>query len=192
MKFIFSLAAIAAVVAATPSYADTEKLSGPRVELRLGYETPTVSNGSVYKLGNSASVGGELGYDLPVSHAVTVGPFVNYDYASANDCASDSYGNSICLGSDGNLAGGGRVGFRLGSRVQVYAKAGYDSFRLKASINGVSGSKSLNGVMGALGIDFNVTRAIYLGAELNYADLGSFSGVNFQRRHVALTAGARF
>ena len=32
----------------------------------------------------------------------------------------------------------------------------------------------------------------YVGFELNYADLGEFAGINFQRRHVAATVGMRF
>ncbi len=57
---------------------------------------------------------------------------------------------------------------------------------------GIDGSKTLSGVQGAVGFDVNVTRRVYLGAEINYADLGSFAGAHFQRRHAAVTAGARF
>ncbi|MDF8335409.1 outer membrane protein [Novosphingobium cyanobacteriorum] len=186
---MFKYIAVAAAFAATPAFAQDSgaaKLSGLRVELRVGYETPTVSQGDVYKLGNSASIGGEAGFDIPLGK-VTVGPFVNYDYASAKTCDTGT-----CLGSDGNLAAGGRIGFNVGSKGQVYGKLGYDRFRLKASLEGFSGVQNLDGVMGAIGYDHNITRNAYVGIEFDYADLGSFAGLNFQRRHVAVTAGYRF
>lgn len=179
-------AAVVAILAAQPAFAQEAVLSGARVELRVGYETPTVSKGSVYKLGNSASIGGEAGYDIPVG-AVTVGPFVNYDYSSAKSCSA-----GLCLGSDGNLAAGGRVGYNVGSKGQIYGKLGYDRFRLKASVGSSSGVENLEGVMGAIGFDYNLSSHAYAGFEIDYADLGSFMGLNFQRRHVAATVGYRF
>jgi outer membrane immunogenic protein len=183
------LLATVALAAAHPAMAETNPLAGARVELRLGYETPTVSDGQVYKLGNAASIGGEVGYDLAVSRTVVVGPFANYEYADAKDCSYDGY---ECLESHGNFQGGGRIGFGFGQRTQVYGKVGYDSFDLKATVGDATGTKHLSGVMGAIGVDMNVTRRLYLGIEGDYADLGHFAGVNFQRRHVALTAGTRF
>jgi outer membrane immunogenic protein len=38
---------------------------GVRVEARIGYETPTVSeDNDVYKIGSAVSYGGELGFDI--------------------------------------------------------------------------------------------------------------------------------
>jgi outer membrane immunogenic protein len=178
-----------ALAAAHPALAESNPMAGARLELRVGYETPTVSDGNVYKIGNSASIGGEVGYDLAVSRTVVVGPFANYDYANAKDCSDDGY---YCLESHGNFAGGGRVGVAVGRRAQVYGKLGYDSFDLKADVGTATGTKHLSGVMGALGVDVNVSRRLYVGIEGDYADLGHFAGLNFQRRHVALTAGTRF
>lgn len=184
---IYKLGLLAAALLAQPALAEDYKLSGARVEARIGWETPTVSDDDVYKLGQSVSFGGEVGYDLPVSTKVTVGPFVNYDYARSKDCY-----DGLCLGSAGNLAAGGRVGVNLGERSQLYVKAGYDSMKLKASMDGLSDSKSLDGVMGAIGFDYSLSTSAYVGVEANYADLGSFAGINFQRRHVAATLGMRF
>jgi outer membrane immunogenic protein len=184
---LLALALVAQPALAQDSDAEY-KTSGLRIEARLGWETPTVSDGAVYKLGQSVSVGGEVGYDLPVSEKVTVGPYFTYDYASTENC--DGLGN--CLGSDGNWIAGARVGVNVGAKAQVYAKIGYDQFRLKASIPGASGVETLSGVGGSLGADFNLSRSTYAGFELNYADLGDFAGINFQRRHVAAKVGMRF
>ncbi|MCH7627574.1 MULTISPECIES: outer membrane protein [Novosphingobium] len=186
---IKSIMFVAAIAAATPALAqsnDTAKRSGLRIEARVGYETPTVSDGDVYKIGNSASIGAEAGYDIPLGNVV-VGPFVNYEYASAKSCDG-----SVCLGSNGNIATGGRIGFNVGDKGQVFAKVGYDSFRLKASFGGTSATKTLDGVMGAVGYDHVISGNAYAGIELDYADLGSFAGINFQRRHVAAKIGMRF
>lgn len=185
IKYLAVLAAFVATPALAQGAQDA-KQSGLRLELRVGYETPTVSDGAVAKLGNTATIGGEAGFDVPLGK-VTVGPFVNYDYGSAKTCEL-----GVCLGSDGNIAAGGRLGYNVSPKGQVYAKLGYDSFRLKASIGGFSGVEKLTGVMGALGYDHTVGKNIYVGVELDYADLGRFEGINFQRRHVAVTGGLRF
>lgn len=190
MRIMICAALAAAASIAQPAFAENadNDLSGLRGEVRVGWETPTVSGGGeVYKIGQSVSIGGELGYDLPVSSKVTVGPFVNYEYARSKDCAYD-----FCLGSDGNFAAGGRVGFALGEKSQLYVKVGYDSMKLKATAYGYSDSESLDGVQGAIGFDYNINDAFYVGIEANYADLGQFEGINFQRRHVAISAGTRF
>ena len=139
-------------------------------------------------LNQSVSGGAEIGYDILVSQSVTVGPFANYDYSSAETC--DGAGN--CLGSDGNWVAGARLGFKVGSKAQVYIKGGYDEFRLKATIPGATGVQKLSGPSGSIGADFNISKSAYVGFELNYADLGEFAGINFQRRHVAATVGMRF
>jgi len=179
---------LAATLVAQPALAND--FSGLRAEVRVGYETPTVSglgDGKVYKLGNSASIGGEFGYDVPVSEKVNLGPFINADYANAKDC-----GAGLCLGSGGNLLVGGRVGLAVADAAEVYFKLGYDQFKLKASALGAEGSKSLGGVGGELGLNYKIGRKFYVGASLNYADLGEFAGLNFQRRHVSLHIGSRF
>ncbi|WP_454797153.1 outer membrane beta-barrel protein [Novosphingobium lindaniclasticum] len=129
---------VAAALLAQPALADETKLSGLRAEARVGWETPTVSDGDVYKLGQSVSFGGEIGYDLPVSTKVTVGPYVNYEYARSKECDS-----GLCLGSAGNFAAGGRIGLNLGTRSQLYAKVGYDRMKLKATFDGTPTPKRL-------------------------------------------------
>lgn len=186
---------LAAIVAAQPAivqtaFAQDAKFSGLRAELRVGYETPTVSglgDGEVYKFGNSASIGAELGYDIPVSRKVSVGPFINYDYARAKDCEG-----SYCVGSDGNILAGGRVGVALGDKVEGYFKLGYDRFRVKETLGSLEATTNLDGVGGELGANYQFSQRLYAGFSLNYADLGSRGGANFQRRHVSVQVGTRF
>lgn len=181
---------LAALVAAQPAFAKDATFSGLRAELRVGYETPTVSglgDGEVYKFGNSASIGAELGYDVAVSRKVAVGPFINYDYARAKDCV-DSY----CIGSDGNILAGGRIGVALGDKLEGYFKLGYDRFRIKETQGSLERSTNLDGVGGELGLNYQFRQRAYAGFSLNYADLGKFYGANVQRRHVSVQIGTRF
>jgi|GEM_PF-2197177 len=156
------------------------------VEGRLGYETPTISEDKIYKLGNSASIGIEGGAGLKVSKIANVGAFVNYDSATSETCNS-----GYCLGSNGNLAYGLRADFRAADKLGIYVKGGADSFSLRAKVPGYAATQRLNGAMGAIGVTFDLSRHAYVGVEANYADLGKFAGANFQRRHVAVTLGLR-
>lgn len=188
---MWKYALLLGAVVAQPALADEgnageSTISGLRIELRVGYETPTISEGNVYKIGSSVSIGGEVGYDAAVSKKMTVGPYANYEYANSETCVS-----GYCLGSDGNWQAGLRVGIALSGKSQLYVKGGYDSFQLKGSVNGVSNTETLNGPQGAIGLAFNLSRRSYAGVELGYADLGSYAGYNFQRRHAGVVLGIR-
>jgi len=176
-------------IAAAQDHNDVAKQDGLRIEARIGYETPTVSgDGDVYKIGSAVSYGGEIGFDLKAGHSVVVGPYAVYEFSSVNLCDGGD-----CIGENGNLGVGGRVGFIVGPKAQVYLKAGYASIDMKASVGNQSASQSKGGVQGAIGVDYNFTRNVYGMVELNYADYGKFAGViNLQRRHAAAGIGIRF
>ena len=164
--------------------------SGLRADIRIGYETPTLSyDGTTYKIGNSVSIGGEVGYDIPLSSSITWGPFVNYEFAKAQTCDA-----VICEGSNGNLAVGGRLGINVGRKAQIYGKLAYDRLQLSSSAPSLnwSAGKALNGGQIALGFDYNVSRHLYIGFEGDFAILQKFEGAKIRRRHVAVTGGARF
>ena len=185
--------ALAALMACVPGVAfaqektDSAKLSGVRIEARLGYETPTVSDsGSIYKIGSAVSYGGEVGFDIRAKN-VTFGPYAVYEASSVSLCDG-----ADCLKENGNLGVGGRIGFVVSPKVVLYAKAGYAhiSFKTTGSIAGIDAKK--DGVQGAIGVDVNVTKNVYLMGEINYADYGKLFGINLQRRHVAGGVGVRF
>lgn len=190
MKKFVALAALAACVPGAALAQDKSadaKLDGVRIEARLGYETPTVSDDSgVYKIGSAVSYGGEVGFDLRAKK-VTFGPYALYEASSVSLCDG-----SDCLKENGNLGVGGRIGFIVSPKVVIYAKAGYAHISFKASSGGASANANKDGVQGALGVDVNVTKNVYLMGEFNYADYGSFYGINLQRRHVAAGVGVRF
>ena len=177
---------VAAAQDATP-VTPASQFDGVRLEARLGYETPTVSeDNNVYKIGSAVSYGGEAGFDLRVGNNVVMGPYATYEFSSVDLCDGTD-----CLSEDGNLGAGVRVGFVAG-RTLIYGKLGYARIRFTATSGGVSGSESDDGVQGAVGVNFNLSENVYGLAEINYADYGRFAGINLQRRHVAAGIGFRF
>jgi outer membrane immunogenic protein len=191
-KYLAAVAAFVCVpgVAAAQDAAPTApatQFDGVRFEARLGYETPTVSeDGDVYKIGSAVSFGGEAGFDLRVGNSVVMGPYATYEFSSVELCDGGD-----CLSEDGNLGAGVRVGVVAG-RTLIYGKLGYARIRFTASSGTFTGSESESGVQGAIGVNVNFGRNVYGLAEINYADYGSFAGINLQRRHVAAGVGFRF
>jgi outer membrane immunogenic protein len=189
------LAAIAVFVCApgvaaaqdAASAAPAARFDGVRLEARLGYETPTVSDDNdVFKIGSAVSYGGEAGFDVRVGNRVVVGPYATYEFSSVDLCDGND-----CVSEDGNLGVGLRLGVVAG-RTLIYGKLGYARIRFTASSGGVSDSESDGGVQGAIGVNLNFGRNFYGLAEINYADFGRFEGINLQRRHVAMGVGVRF
>jgi len=191
-KYLAAVAAFVCVpgVAVAQDAAPTapaEQFAGVRFEARLGYETPTVSDdGAVYKIGSALSYGGEAGFDIRVGNSVVMGPYATYEFSSVDLCDGGD-----CLGEDGNLGAGLRVGVVTG-RTLIYGKLGYARIRFTASSGGLSVSDSDGGVQGAIGVNVNFGRNVYGLAEISYADYGRFAGFNLQRRHVATGVGVRF
>lgn len=187
-KLIVAAAAFACVPGIAAAQEDAN-VSGPRVELRLGWETPTVSDGTgaVYKVGQAVSFGGEVGFDAAVGKSVTIGGYVNYDKSNVEVCDAGD-----CLTIDGNLSAGGRIGIRAGGRTVVYVKGGYNNISVSAKSGGFTGTASQGGIGGALGVEFGIGKNAYGFVEGNYADFGDFYGINLQRRHVAGGIGVRF
>ncbi|HSI17070.1 MAG: outer membrane protein [Sphingomonas sp.] len=188
----YIVAAAALICAPGIAYAqdsDTPNISGPRVEARVGWETPTVSDGTgaVYKVGQAVTFGGEIGFDIKAGSNVTVGAYANYDKSGVEVCDGTD-----CLGEDGNFSVGGRIGFVTGGNTVIYIKGGYNSIRMTAKSGGFTGSDTQGGIGGALGVEFPVARNVYAFVEGNYADYGDFYGINLQRRHVAGGLGVRF
>lgn len=189
------LAAAAATLALAPVSAFAQQdapahdFAGPRIEARLGYETPTVSDGSggVWKIGSAVSYGGEVGVDVRAGNKLVVGPYANYEFSSVSLCDG-----GICLEETGNLSVGGRLGVIVGTKSLVYVKAGYASITLEGKSGGLSDSESKGGIQGSIGFEIGLGKKAYAFLDASYADYGDFYGINLQRRQVAGGVGFRF
>lgn len=190
MKTFIALAAGLAMVpcAAYAQDNDDAKLGGVRLEARIGYETPTVSDSSgIYKIGSAVSYGGEIGFDLKVGKSVQVGPYAVYEFSSVELC-----GSGACLKEDGNLAVGGRIGVAVSPKAVIYGKVGYTRIGFSLKSGSFTGTDHKDGVQGAIGVDYNINRNVYLMLEANYGDYGNYYGVNLARRQLAGGVGFRF
>lgn len=182
----FAVPGVAAAQEAQP--APAADLGGLRVEARVGWETPTVSeDGEVYKIESDVSWGGEVGFDLALGGNVVAGPYANYEFSNVNLCDG-----ADCIVEDGHLGAGVRVGVGVGGGTLIYGKVGYSKITFTATAAGLSGSDSGDGLQGAIGANFSIGGKLYALVEANYADYGDFNGINLQRRHVAAGVGIRF
>ncbi|MFD1787493.1 outer membrane protein [Sphingomonas floccifaciens] len=182
---------VAAIAAAgvVPSVASAQNFNGPRIEARLGYETPAIAENDsddIYKIGSAVSYGAEAGYDIRTKRVV-VGPYVNYEVSGVKLCDDD-----ICLAERGNFSAGARVGLVAGQRGLVYGKLGYANITLEARDGGsVIDSASKGGIQSALGYEFGLGE-FYGFVEAAYSHYGKFDDINLERRQVAGGIGIRF
>lgn len=192
---IISTALIATLpVAANAQNADG--VVGPRIEARIGYETPTVSGDAtggdddVYKLGSAVSYGGEVGYDLKVGKNVTFGPYVNYELSSVKNC-EDGY----CVKVKNTFSAGARIGYAPSPNGVVYAKIGYANMRVEANDGVDSETQGHGGIQGAIGYEGNFSKKAYWKIEGVYSDNGELFDIpelNVQRRQLVAGVGMRF
>ncbi|MFZ5748313.1 MAG: hypothetical protein ACOY45_11745 [Pseudomonadota bacterium] len=119
------LTVVAVVFACMPTVAfaqntrEENPFAGLRGEARIGYETPTISgDNEVYKIGSTASYGGEVGFDAAISSKVTVGPYANYEFSSVELCDGGD-----CLKSDSNFSVGARLSYALSPKAALMSRA---------------------------------------------------------------------
>ncbi|MFN3516638.1 MAG: porin family protein [Novosphingobium sp.] len=174
---------------AQPAFAEEATPSGLRAELRAGYQSTDIRSAgfpAFDSTGSGATIGVELGYDLPLGTAVTIGPFVNYDYNDNRKCLG-----TTCLGTKGNWQAGARLGLALDSRAEVYAKAGFSQVKSEITIASVTGTDHAEGLMGAIGMNYYVGPKVYVGAEFNYS--APKEGTSSLKRYQGVvTLGTRF
>jgi len=192
---------------------DIHAFSGPRAEVRADWSDltgPSTTNGgygggyggycggyscsSSQKLSSNIGIGGEIGYDVPISHSFTVGPYAGFmtNISTSSGCLS-------CTGNDYSI--GIRAGFIASHRFLVYGKIGYNSlnsninYAITSATTGAitTGSTSFNytGAEYGVGINYLVSKKTYLGLELmgdSYGNGDPYYGGN-QRFNIGLSLG---
>ncbi|MDE2340834.1 MAG: outer membrane beta-barrel protein [Alphaproteobacteria bacterium] len=148
------------------------------------------------QLGSNFNAGGEIGYDMPVSSHVTVGPYARYEtpFGAASGCMT-------CAGDNYSL--GLRAGFVASRRFLVYGKVGYN--RMKSNINysyidatGATQYANANynyaGAEFGIGLNYLLSHKYYAGVELmdhSYGNGDPYYGGD-QRFDIGLTLGTHF
>jgi outer membrane immunogenic protein len=217
MKYMI---AALAVLSSTTAFAqesdagESQKIGGLRAELNVGIERPNLNERDgnttyVAKLSSSFSYGGEIGYDIPVSDTVTVGPYVAYNLASSDICENGSVAPNqnleICFKAKSNLSAGLRGGFATGKMGELYLSVGYDKYDYDYSevlralpSNTIIGRYSNDSGDGGIGIGMGYNhmlgKNVYAGLGMRISEMGDFedSGWSLQRFQGHATIGVRF
>jgi outer membrane immunogenic protein len=149
LKYSCVCALVFSCIAAS-SPAAAAQFSGPRVEIRGGWDRTTLSvddavdsvSGSDHSSGWDAGV--EIGYDAALGKSLIAGAYAGVEFANTKECG-EVYGNdSLCLKLGRNFTLGGRLGVKVSPKVMLYAKAGYSNGQLRAVYRN-SDDPSLNG-----------------------------------------------
>ena len=165
---------------------------GLRIEGRVWYERiGDPEEDVIYELGSGVAFGGEVGYDVAVSDTVVVGPFVGYDFSTAEDCDG-----GFCVGSNGYLTAGVHAGVATGENAQAYVKAGYSSLSVYATgtVNGVpiDATETGGGYEFAFGYEQGFGKNAYGRVEIGIGEAYDIFGFDFQRSHIGVAIGTRF
>jgi len=197
MKTIYALlAAGIAVIAANPAFAQdasttatpAQAFSGTHVEATFGWDH--LNTKSLKDIDASAEIesgadgvtyGGAIGYDIPLSNNVTAGAEVGL-YGSSTKWTNTANLNpgvfntaQVNLGRD--VFVGGRLGYALSTRTQLFAKAGYTNAHF--GVTGTDGNTVLyqginaSGFRLGTGIERKLTRLTYVKLEYDYSHYGS-------------------
>ncbi len=215
MKYIVAALAVFSSTTALAQEADESgNIGGPRVELHVGIERPNLNrreNTTTYvaKLSSSIAYGGEVGYDIPVSNTVTVGPYVAFNLANSDICDKGVVGPGqsvdVCFKAKSDLSVGLRGAFAAGEKGEFYISVGYDKYKYQYSevlravpTNTVLATYTNNDGDNGIGIGFGYNhklgKSVYAGVGMRISEFGKFenSAANLQRFQGHATIGVRF
>lgn len=181
-KILFATAASAAVLGATPAFAQEAPVAptGPRVEAVVGYDRVKAlgekDGGILYGIG--------AGYDFAVGSGVSLGADIEATDSTQKEGDPDIA--QVKAGRD--LYAGGRVTFAVSPSANLYVKGGYTNARFKATDGEVTDSANFDGFRIGAGGQLAVSGKAYVGAEYRYSNYEQGLSCN----QVALTVGTRF
>lgn len=201
IQMIFA-AAIAAGVAAPAAAAD---FGGLRVEAYGSRDAASVKgdiqdgDGLFDHKSKDFALGGEAGYDLSLG-SVVAGAYAGVDFPTNEHCETIEGDDELCFEGKRNYTLGARLGFRAGSRMLVYGKAGLSNGSFKAAYrdlqdqtNNFTGTDDVGGYHVGGGLEFAVAGPLYVKAEYLHTSYNDTEdGGDVSRNQVKLGAGLRF
>lgn len=200
MKLMTVAIALGAIIS-TPALAQEgpiDSKDGVRIEGRVAWERlndPQLDQGINYELGSGIAYGGEIGFDVPVSNRVVVGPYAQINGSTVEECDGQ-----LCVTAGGYWAAGIHAGLLVGTNGMVYAKAGYGQqtidltgpFNDNGTIINFDESETGGGYNFALGYDHSFGRNFYGRIETSISESYDIYGFDFQRSTIGVSLGARF
>jgi len=180
-KILFATAASAAILAASPAFAQSAPtgVAGPRVEAIVGYDSVKsfgeTDDGVLYGVG--------AGYDVALSPGVSLGADVE---ASKSTIKEEIGTEEIRAGRD--LYAGGRATFGISDRANVFVKAGYTNARFKYDGTLGNFADNVEGYRLGAGAQFALSGKGYVGGEVRHSRYDD----DLKRNQAVLTLGTRF
>ena len=193
--------------------ASQDTIGGLRIEGHAGIERPNLNFDDgittyVDELGSSFTYGAEIGYDIPVSSTVTVGPYISFDTGGSDECETYSAGPNLagtsCFHSNSNLSMGARVAYNVSAKTELYLTLGYDLYDVDYSDRVVNTSTSVvvanyarNGVRDSssigIGANFDLSNNLYAGIGMRSTSTckSEAYGINMERFQAHVTIGFR-
>ncbi len=211
MKIQALLLAASALAAAAPAAAqDAYNYTGPRAELRAGYEfvqsgvRSTQEFGERGVFGDDASneegmIGAELGYDAQLG-GIIVGGYAGIEHTDAN---IGSAGRPFTFNTGRNMTLGVRAGVALTPGALLYVKGGYSRGRLRVVEDGPNDAlfadyeKGRNGYHVGGGVELPFGERFYARGDYVYSRYKPFEvtandTLKFSRHQLIAGVGVRF
>lgn len=170
----FAAASAAAFVFA--GQANAADFVGPRAEVTVGadqlkFDLTDVGTGGSRKV-RGVSVGGALGYDVPVGGLIA-GIEAGISKSTADRTFSDG-ASSLTVEAGRDMELSGRLGAPIGTRTLLYGKAGYTNLRVGSELDlaGVTTSSktNLDGYRLGLGLEQGLGANTFAKAEYRYSN----------------------
>lgn len=171
MRHILPLLGAAVLLAVYPPFpASAQDLSGPRIELRLGWDQIKFDLADVGQTGtrrvDGLIYGATLGYDVERPGGLILGGDVSLDFTGA-DLAIFDPRRDIGLS--------GRVGTRISDNAMLFGRIGYTNLRTRTLTTLGDGSdqrniRTLDGLRLGVGTEVGMARGLYLKAEYDYSN----------------------
>jgi len=185
MNKLVLLTPLAALIAATPAFAqDTAaNLTGPRIELRTGWDhvdlDAAYDDGTGVEAGEGGesgiSFGGEVGYDAQVG-GVLLGAYAGVDFTTADHCEAVFGNDEACLEVGRNIQLGVRAGVPIGQNAAAYVRGGYSNGRLAFTYTDGSDEleigQNLDGFHLGAGFEVGLGGNLYASGQYLYTNYG--------------------
>lgn len=196
---LLAAALLAATATAAPAFAQdaAAPFTGPRAEIITGWDhvgDDSLNNGSR----DGLLYGGAIGYDFQSGNTV-FGVEGEATGATTRDTAHGvlAAGDRLRVTAGRDLYVGGRLGFLVGDRALVYAKAGYTNAKFNAryqlNTTDTRTSDTVDGWRLGAGTEVKLTDRVYGKAEYRYSKYDDDNaGVDAKRHQLVAGLGVRF
>lgn len=189
-KFAVIASASFLALAATPAMA--EPFSGPYVGVEAGLDSYEVQADDVFAAGDhydglsgNGVVGAVFaGYDLPLGTSAFVG-VEGKAALSAAEITVDTGEDAFTVGAKETFGATARLGAMLNDSTGIYGRAGWESTRFKAELNGEGDSDRDDALVLGAGLETRFGDATSFRVEYTYADYSDFIKNNSVRAGVA-------